>query len=316
MRPRHKFLLIFFILISLLMILVKVFESHTTQMTILKEAIGHSYKLNSDVLVLRKNEKNFLTRLSWDEIKKFEANSIVLQNDIQYLSGLLNDQRHLQKSLEQIHSGLNVYKSAFRKVITEYESIGIDYDHGLKGRVKQAFLKIETFIWQVENEEFAYRDFLESYHHQLLKILMNEKNFLLKPAQKYVDRFRTQVNILYEILESERFLDQNHKKWFADLISEYVTAFDELASMMLELEHSPNSPLLTLAQSAKEMESLVHNISRKIVEEIIASERGSRTYSTLMMLSFAFGLLSIALVPFLLLMTNAQQSLILIDEKG
>jgi hypothetical protein len=64
------------------------------------------------------------------------------------------------------------------------------------------------------------------------------------------------------------------------------------------------------------MEAVVHNISTKIVEEIIASERGARTYSTLMMLSFAFGLLSIALVPFLLLMTSTQQSLILIDEKG
>jgi len=316
MRSRHKLLLIFFILISLFMILAKVFESHSAQMTILKEAIGHSYKLNSDVLVLRKNEKNFLTRLSWDEIKKFQANSVVLHNDIDYLFHLLSDQSHLQDSLIGIHKGLDAYKESFEKVYSQYEKIGIDYDHGLKGRVKQSFLKIDAFIWQVENEEFVFRDLLEPYRHQLLRLSLNEKNFLLKPSQKYVERFKTQVQILYEMLENENFLDQNHKRWFSDLINEYVDSFYSLASMILDLDHSPSSPLVSLSHTAREMEIVVHQISTKIVDGIIVSERGARTYSTLMMLSFAFGLLSVALVPFLLLMTSTQQSLILIDEKG
>jgi methyl-accepting chemotaxis protein len=296
--------------------LAKVFESHTEQMTLLKEAISHSYKLNADVLVLRKNEKNFLTRLSWDEIKKFQTNTVVLKNDVDRLSEILGDKSHLQESLTKIHRELQLYKDSFSVVSKQYEKIGIDYDHGLKGRVKQAFLKIEAFIWQIENEEFSFRDLLEPYHHQLLKISVNEKNFLLKPAQKYVDRFKTHVNFLYEMLESEHFLTEEHKSWLSDLINEYAHAFYELSTMILELDHPPDSPLITLSHAAKEMEIIVHQISSKIVDEIIVSERGAKTYSTLIMLSFAFGLLSIALVPFLLLMTSTQQSLILIDDKG
>ncbi len=113
MNTRHKFLLIFFILVSIFMILVRVFDTHTNQMTLLKEAISHSYKLNSDVLILRKNEKNFLTRLTWDELKKFQTHAAILQSDLSYLSRLMSDNPHLAGALDSIQGHLDLYKNTF-----------------------------------------------------------------------------------------------------------------------------------------------------------------------------------------------------------
>lgn len=315
MSSRHKFLLIFFILASLLLMLIKVFDTHSTQMTILKEAISRSYKLNSDVLVLRKNEKNFLTRLSWEDIKKFQTNSEVLVEDLNILSQLLSEKNELTHSLNKVSHSLNDYKKRFEAVCDCYERIGIDYDHGLKGKVKQAFLKLEALIWHWENRDPTSWENLQSYRYTSLKLSINEKNFLIRPTQKYVERFRGHLSQLEEILAADLFLSKTDKELFSNLLHEYSGLFYQLSDLMMEMEHSPHSPLIALAQSARDIESLVQQISSKIVDDIIISEKGARTYSTVILLSFAFGILSIALIPFLLLMTGQNQP-ILVDDRN
>lgn len=315
MSSRHKFLLIFFILASLLLMLIKVFDAHSTQMTILKEAISHSYKLNSDVLVLRKNEKNFLTRLSWEDIKKFQTNSEVLVEDLNILSNLLADKHELSNSLTRVGNSLQDYKKRFETVCSCYEKIGIDYDHGLKGKVKQAYLRLEALIWHWENRDPTSWENLQSYRYTGLKLSINEKNFLIRPAQKYVERFRGQLTQIEELLEQDPFLTKADKELFHDLLHEYSELFYQLSDLMMEMDHSPHSPLIALSQSARDIESLVHNISSKIVDDIIISEKGARTYSTVILLSFAFGILSIALIPFLLLMTGQNQPMLFDDKQ-
>lgn len=315
MSSRHKFLLIFFILASLMLMLIKVFDSHSSQMTVLKEAISRSYKLNADVLVLRKNEKNFLTRLSWEEIKKFQTNSDVLTADLDMLSRLLADQNELSQSLVRVRTSLHDYRTRFETVCQCYEKIGIDYDHGLKGKVKQAYLRLEALIWHWENRDPTSWEHLQSYRYSTLKLSINEKNFLIRPTQKYVERFRTQLTQLGDTLEKDQFLSKADKELFTNLLHDYSESFYDLSDLMMEMDHSPHSPLIALSQAARDIETVVQHISSKIVDDIIVSEKGARTYSTVILLSFAFGILSIALIPFLLLMTGQNQPLLLDDRQ-
>jgi methyl-accepting chemotaxis protein len=294
--------------------LIKVFEAHSHQMTVLKEAISTSYKLNSDVLVLRKNEKNFLSRLSWDDIKKFQTNSEILVEDLNTLSKLLSDKSELSYSLSKVSSSLQDYKKRFEAVCSCYEKIGIDYDHGLKSKVKQAYSRLEALMWHWENRESSDSENLQNYRHQTLKLAINEKNFLIRPSQKYIERFRTCVTEITQDIDGDLFLSKSDKQLFMSLLTDYSDLFYHLSNLMLEMDHSPNSPLVSLSQSAREIEALVQSISSKIVDDIIISEKGARTYSTLILLSFAFGMLSIALIPFLLLMTSQNQPL-LHDER-
>jgi len=315
MTTRHKFLLIFFVIASLLMMLAKVFESHLMQMTILKDAISHSYKLDADVLLLRKNEKNFLTRLSWDELKKFETNATVLLSDAEHLRSLLADQPQLSESLLKIHERLTSYKKNFEAVCDRYATIGLDYDHGLRGKVKNGFLKIDSFVWNLENHDPSVRVKLHDYQYALMKLSLTEKNFFLRPSLKYLERYKAYLQNFLDDLDEDDFLPDGDKQIFYDLIADYSNNFKNLAEMMIDLDHSPNSPLITLSQSAHEIENLVHHVSAKIVDEIITSERGARTYSMLIMLCFSFGIFSIALIPFLLLMFGQSQPMILLDER-
>lgn len=299
-----------------MLMLIKVFDSHSSQMTVLKEAISRSYKLNSDVLVLRKNEKNFLTRLSWDEIKKFQTNSDILNDDLDMLARLLADQSELSQSLSRVRTSLVDYRKSFETICQCYEKIGIDYDHGLKGKVKQAYLRLEALIWHWENRDPTSWEHLQSYRYNTLKLSINEKNFLIRPTQKYVERFRTQITQLHDCLAQDQFLSKADKDLFTNLLEDYSESFFDLSDLMMEMEHSPHSPLISLSQSARDLESLVQHISSKIVDDIIISEKGARTYSTVILLSFAFGILSIALIPFLLLMTGQNQPLLLLDDRN
>jgi hypothetical protein len=242
-------------------------------------------------------------------------NAMMLTNDAHYLRVLLDNQSHLTDSLLQINEGLLQYKKSFEIVCDRYEKIGIDYDHGLRGKVKQAFLKIEAFLWKLENNDPAIRDLLQDYQYSLLKLALTEKNFHIKPSQKYVERFKTYLENLLDDLEEDDLLPHAEKQDFSDLINDYAEYFIQLTEALIDLDHSPNSPLITLTHSAHEIQSLVYQVSSRIVDEIINSERGARTYSILIMLCFAFGILSIALVPFLLLMTSQHQPMLLLDER-
>jgi methyl-accepting chemotaxis protein len=315
MTARHKFLLAFFLLVSFLVVLTKVFDYHSQQMTILKQAIGHSYKLNSDVLLLRKNEKNFLTRLSWDELKKFEANANVLIHDVEYLKSLLIEDTDLAESLDKVQASLTQYKHNFELVCDRYQKIGIDYDHGMKGKTRQSFLKIEAFLWQLENQDPSLKEKLKDYKHYLLKLSLTEKNFLLRPSQKYVERFKLYLEKFYEKLDEDELFTKTAQQDFYDYTNEYSEDFLKLAENLINLDYAPDSPLITLSQSAHDIEHIVRDISSKIVDDMITSERGARTYSTLMMFCFVFGILSIATVPFLLLMFGNQPAN-LMDEKS
>jgi methyl-accepting chemotaxis protein len=317
MTTRHKFLLIFFIFVSLVIMLAKVFESHSLQMTLLKDAISHSYKLNADVLLLRKNEKNFLTRLSWDELKKFETNATLILHDTDYLKLLLgDDDPEVSAALLKIHDSLIQYKNNFEIVCDRYEKIGIDYDHGLRGKVKQAFLKIESFLWNLNNYEPSARTRIQDYQYALMKLSVTEKNFFLKPSLKYVERFKTYLQNFLDELQEDIFLPHADRQVFYDLITDYSENFIQLTEMMIDLNHSPNSPLIRLSHAAHEVENLVHQVSAEIVDDLITSERGARTYSMLIMLCFAFGILSIAVIPFLLLMFGQNQPMLLLDERS
>lgn len=314
MTARHKFLLAFFLLVSFLVVLTKVFDYHSQQMTILKQAIGHSYKLNSDVLLLRKNEKNFLTRLSWDELKKFEANANVLISDVDYLKSLLIDDNDLVESLNQVQASLTQYKNNFELVCDQYQKIGIDYDHGMKGKTRQSFLKIEAFLWQLENQDPSLKERLRDYKHYLLKLSLTEKNFLLRPSQKYVERFKLYLEKFYEKLDEDDIFTKTAQQDFYEYTNEYSEDFLKLAENLINLDYAPDSPLITLSQSAHDIEHIVRDISSKIVDDMITSERGARTYSTLMMFCFVFGILSIATVPFLLLMFGNQPANLMDDK--
>lgn len=305
MNTKHIFVLSAFALACVCACIVNLTNYNFEQISLLKEAIGGAHKLNTDVLLLRKNEKNFLTRLNWAEIKKFEANARVLEQDIAYITELLHDKPQLIESLTNIEQYIENYKQSFR-VACEYNAkIGFDYDHGLRGQLKDRYYQIEDFIRSLDElEDFSSLE----YTNKLLALSVHEKNFLLKSSNKYYDRFLVGVKKIFDDIREDDSLGGEEKSQLKEYFKEYLSTFQKLADMIVHQQRDVKSPLEELSRSAHDIEYTVRHVSHKIIDEILSIEKGSRNLSSIAMLSFSLGLLALALTPFLSLLFGRHES--------
>lgn len=299
MNSKHIIVLIFFAIGCIFTRILSLTNYNFEQVSLLKEAIGGAHKLNTDVLLLRKNEKNFLTRLNWAEIKKFEANVRVLEQDISYLRTLLADKPHLIKSFNSIEKSLESYKKSFQAACEFNVKIGFDYDHGLRGQLKDAYFQTDDYIRSLDN----YKGFSSlEYTNKLLALSVHEKNFLLKSSNKYYDRFVQGTKKILDDIDLDSNLPEEYKVDLRNYFSDYHATFKQLAQMIIHQQRDVKSPLEDLSRSAHEIEYTVYYVSHKIIDEILSVEKGSRNLSTIAMLSFSFGLFALALTPFLSLL--------------
>ena len=305
MNTKHIFVLSAFALACVCACIVNLTNYNFEQISLLKEAIGGAHKLNTDVLLLRKNEKNFLTRLNWAEIKKFEANARVLEQDIVYISELLHDKPQLIESLASIEQYIENYKQSFR-VACEYNAkIGFDYDHGLRGQLKDRYYQTEDFIRSLDElDNFSSLE----YTNKLLALSVHEKNFLIKSSNKYYDRFLVAVKKIFDDIEEDAVLAQEEKQNLKDYFKDYLQTFQQLAEMIIFQQRDVKSPLEELSRSAHDIEYTVRHVSHRIIDEIISLEKGSRNLSSIAMFSFSLGLLALALTPFLSLLFGRHES--------
>ena len=299
MNTKHLFVLVSFAVACVCACIINLTNYNYEQVSLLKEAIGGAHKLNTDFLLLRKNEKNFLTRLNWAEIKKFEANVRLLEQDVAYLVTLLQDMPHLISSLDTIQNSLDSYRKSFQTACEFNVKIGFDYDHGLRGALKDTYYQSEDYIRSLQN----HKDFPAlSYTNKLLALSVHEKNFLLKSSNKYYDRFLIGVKKMMEDLDNETTLKPAMREELKGLIQEYLETFKILADMIIYQQRDIKSPLEELSRSAHEIEYTVYYVSHKIIDEILTIEKGTRNFSSIAMFSFSLGLFSLALTPFISLL--------------
>ena len=293
------FVLVSFAIACVCACIINLTNYNYEQVSLLKEAIGGAHKLNTDVLLLRKNEKNFLTRLNWAEIKKFEANVRLLEQDVTYLVNLLEDKPHLVNSLETIQQSLDSYRRSFQTACEFNVKIGFDYDHGLRGKLKDTYYQSEDYIKSLHDyEDFA----LLEYTNKLLALSVHEKNFLLKSSNKYYDRFLIGVKKIFDDIDNDPVLSESVKAELKGFIGDYLNTFKQLAEMIIHQQRDIKSPLEELSRSAHEIEYTVYYVSHKIIDEILMIEKGSRNFSSLAMFSFSLGLFALALTPFISLL--------------
>lgn len=302
---KHMFVLASFAVGCLCVCMINLKKYNLSQVTSLKEAVSSAHQLNTDVLLLRKNEKNFLTRLNWAEIKKFESNTYVLEEHIAQLSRKLVDKPELAQNLDAIIVSLEKYKRSFKAACEFNVKIGFDYDHGLRGRLKDTYYQTEAYIKSLEDiKEFEALEYL----NRLLALSVHEKNFLLKVSNKYFNRFSIGVTRILEDIGAEAALSPVLKNKLIEAIEDYHNTFEELAEMIVYQQRDIQSPLEELSKSAHEIEYTIYYVSHKIIDDFLSDETEQRSYSSLALFAFSLGLFILAIAPFLsLLLGKARQ---------
>jgi methyl-accepting chemotaxis protein len=208
-------------------------------------------KLEIELLVLRKHEKDFLARKDIKYLEKFD-DSILKINEIK---------KNLDKEFEYFKLDkveLNTYKKVieeyshiFNKLVLAQEKIGFTHEDGLYGSLRDSVHKVQEYAKNANDY------YLLSTIYDLRK---QEKDFMLRLDDKYLEKFN-KISIKLEndekYSELKDILKDYRTKFSTFVEEEKIKGLDESMGLMGEMRK-------IVHQSTDSLEALTQILDNKI----------------------------------------------------
>lgn len=176
----------------LVMLLLLIFQSH--QLKTIAHLQVEIAQLDTDVLTLRRHEKDFLMRLDMDYVAKYEQSMQKLQKDIKQLDDSMTAQGISTEPLHRFATQTLAYQQRFTELVAKANSVGLDHQSGFYGALRKAAHELETQFKQVQNDKAMI---------SLLQLRRAEKDFMLRSDEKYVTTFEQEMTTFKSLLISD-----------------------------------------------------------------------------------------------------------------
>ena len=241
-------------------------------------------QVQSAMLMLRRNEKDFLARNDLKYQGKFEKNFSVLMEKVNALNDAMADAGLDTTSVENMEVIFESYKSSFFELVSIQKKIGLDSKDGLYGALRDS-------VRQAENEIKTLGD--QKLRADMLQLRRNEKDFMLRLNMKYLEKFNNNMDVF-----SQHLADSDHSSASEDkiknLINLYQTRFTELVNNNQVKGLSSKQGLLGVMRSkVHESETMLQQLSDQL-NTTITEEVGNLDSFVVMM--EVIGLILAALV--------------------
>ncbi len=176
----------------LVMLLLLIFQSH--QLKTIAHLQVEIAQLDTDVLTLRRHEKDFLMRLDMDYVAKYEQSMQKLQKDIKQLDDSMTAQGISTEPLHRFATQTLAYQQRFTELVAKANSVGLDHQSGFYGALRKAAHELETQFKQVQNDKAMI---------SLLQLRRAEKDFMLRSDEKYVTTFEQEMTTFKSLLSTD-----------------------------------------------------------------------------------------------------------------
>ncbi len=176
----------------LVMLLLLIFQSH--QLKTIAHLQVEIAQLDTDVLTLRRHEKDFLMRLDMDYVSKYEQSMQKLQKDIKQLDDSMTAQGISTDPLHRFATQTLAYQQRFTELVAKANIVGLDHQSGFYGALRKAAHELETQFKQVQNDKAMI---------SLLQLRRAEKDFMLRSDEKYVTTFEQEMTTFKSLLSSD-----------------------------------------------------------------------------------------------------------------
>ena len=140
--------------------------------------------IETEILQLRRNEKDFLAR---KDIKYFEAFSENYAELIRNIGSLEQAYETIGKDLPELNklrAVLNDYQQFFKDLVDAQKDLGLSSTDGLYGSLRSAVHVVEESIGNSDYKLLS----------NMLQLRRNEKDFMLRLDAKYVDRWNNNAS--------------------------------------------------------------------------------------------------------------------------
>ncbi|NQY87406.1 MAG: methyl-accepting chemotaxis protein [Colwellia sp.] len=191
----------------------------SSQMKALNNTFSLIQKSEVEMLTLRRNEKDFLARLDVKYQQKFATNFVQLANHVNQIRNNLEslglgDKESLIKLVQQLQE----YKVGFTQIVDIHQLIGLNHDQGLRGSLRSSVREAEEKLKQSNSLQLI---------ADMLMLRRNEKDFMLRKDNKYIDKFKENFTIFKQHL-TDSVLDFATKKDIDTKMAAYRSTFMKL----------------------------------------------------------------------------------------
>lgn len=172
-------------------------------------------EMTSSMLLLRRNEKDFLARKDEKYIDKFTRNyqQLIQQSDTlnQLIEKLDYRGNNNQAALLDI---FQQYKQSFERAAQLVTELGLDHQSGHYGALRESVHRAESFLKTQTNQQLI---------ASMLMLRRHEKDFMLRLDTKYIDKFNNDFATFSQILQANTNITQ--KQEIKDAMRNYQTKF-------------------------------------------------------------------------------------------
>jgi len=231
----------------------------------LSHAAQSVLELERDVLMLRKNEKDFFARKDLKYVELHKQSHMAIDGIVPELEKVFKDYSVSTASLESFDSNLNQYQAAFSEVVQLQQEIGLTPKTGLYGTLRTAVHNVETLLKEYDQLELEVA---------MLQLRRNEKDFMLRRELSYVETFDANIGKFKEKLRASS-LDLDTQRKIEELISQYQKDFNSLTSKEQQLGLTEkDGTMARLVAANLRIESSandLHNLALKAIDDAESS---------------------------------------------
>ena len=219
-------------------------------------------EIDAGMLMLRRNEKDFLARKDMKYVEKFSTNYKKLESKLATLTTKLDNLSIDIADAQNISPSLIAYNNKFLALSAQYKNIGLDSKKGLYGSLRLAVHNAEDAIKSEANDTLM---------KDMLMLRRREKDFMLRYDLKYLKKFEQDFVVLERNL-SESDINSSTKETIKSFLEVYNKDFIKLVKASEVVGLTPKLGLQgEMRKQIQSTETLINSLSQK-TEQITYSE--------------------------------------------
>ncbi|MCG9714325.1 methyl-accepting chemotaxis protein [Shewanella insulae] len=252
----------------------------------LSHAAQQVIELEKDVLSLRRDEKDFFARLDLAYLDKHKLQARELEEKMASLGAIFERNDIGQNDLQAFKQNLTRYESTFAEIAELQKQIGLHPKDGLYGALRSAVHNVETLVKEKNEPELMVT---------MLQLRRNEKDFMLRRAMSYLDKFSGNLAQLRQQVAGAMLSDSVKGELYG-LIDDYEKNFKTLVNKEQELGLDKDSGrMASLRDSIASAEKSLVQLKAQSMDAISAAEDTTVTISIVIFILIALVLIGFTL---------------------
>ena len=227
-----------------------------------------SAELRSDMLMLRRHEKDFLARKELKYLQKFQQTYQQMMQRVEQLQAQVHSAEIEKQQVNNLAKVISDYRQHFLLLAEQQQIIGLDAIDGLYGSLRAQVHKVESLVKEYEQQHGESAE-LHSLMRTLLMLRRHEKDFMLRKQHKYVAQFTARMALMQQKVLAVS-LEKSFKSSAVTALNHYDQQFLQLVSAEQKLGLNSQQGILAQMRAViHQSETLIDALGQQITKATV-----------------------------------------------